>query len=73
MTVFFKQAKMDAQSKLRSAQNELEQLQETLEEEQESKATLQKQLAAAKSDASSWRDKYENEATPRIEEIEEAK
>lgn len=64
---------MDALSKLRSAQNELEQLQENLEEEQEGKATLQKQLATAKGDASSWRDKFENEATPRLEELEEAK
>ena len=71
--ISLQQAKMDAQSKLRSAQNELEQLQESLEEEQETKAMIQKQLAASKSDAASWRDKYENDATPRIEELEEAK
>ena len=64
---------MDAQSKLKSAQAEVSQLQDALEEEQESKATLQKQLVAAKNEAASWKNKFENEATPRIEELEDSK
>ena len=69
----FIQGKLEAQSKLRSAQSDLAQLQESLDEEQEAKNGLQKQLAAAKSDANMWRSKYEGEATMRIEELEEAK
>lgn len=64
---------MEAQSKLRSAQNDIAQLNDSLEEEQEAKAALQKQLAAAKTDANMWRTKFEGEATQRIEELEESK
>lgn len=49
------------------------QLSESLEEEQEAKSALQKQLAAAKADANSWRSKCEGEASQRIEELEETK
>lgn len=58
---------------MRSALADNAQLQESLEEEQESKAALQKQLATAKSDANTWKSKFEGEATPKIEELEEAK
>lgn len=47
--------------------------QESIEEEQDSKAELQKQLVNAKSEAASWKNKFESEATPRIEELEDAK
>ncbi len=72
-TLSLSQGKLEAQSKLRSAQSNLAQLQDSLEEEQEAKSALQKQLAAAKSDANMWRAKYEGEAIQRIEELEEAK
>ena len=52
---------------------ELSSTQESLEEEQEGKAALQKQLMAAKSEASMWKGKFETEATPRIEELEDSK
>jgi septal ring factor EnvC (AmiA/AmiB activator) len=58
---------------LRSAQSDIAQLQESLDEEQESKAAVQKQLAAAKSEANTWKAKYEGEAVPKIEELEESK
>ena len=67
------QAKQDAQSKLRHLTAELANTQDSLDEEQEGKAAIQKQLMAAKSDASSWKNKFETEATPRIEELEDAK
>ena len=67
------QAKQDAQSKLRHLTAELANTQDTLEEELEGKAAMQKQLMAAKSDGSSWKNKFETEATPRIEELEDAK
>ena len=67
------QAKHDAQAKLRQVQLDLQQLQESLEEEQDSKAEVQKQLVAAKTEAAMWKGKFEGEAQPRIEELEEAK
>lgn len=67
------QAKHDAQSKLRQSQLDLQQSQETIEEEQDSKGELQKQLVAAKAEAAMWKGKFEGEAQPRIEELEEAK
>ena len=67
------QAKLDSHSKMKQAEMELQNLQETLEEEQEAKADVQKQLSAAKADAAQWRSRMENEAAPRIEELEEAK
>ena len=70
---FFLQGKLEFQSKLKSAQADLAQLQDSLDEEQEAKNALQKQLAAAKSDANMWRNKYEGEATQRMEELEDAK
>jgi myosin heavy chain 6/7 len=66
-------AKQDAQSKLRNMTSELSSTQESLEEEQEAKATLQKQLMAAKNDANTWKNKFETEATPKIEELEDSK
>ena len=51
----------------------LQQAQENVEEEQDSKAELQKQLVAAKSESAQWKSKYENEALQRIEELEDAK
>jgi hypothetical protein len=53
--------------------SELSSTQESLEEEQEAKATLQKQLMAAKNDANTWKNKFETEATPKIEELEDSK
>lgn len=47
--------------------------QESIEEEQDSKAELQKQLVNAKSEAANWKNKFDSEATPRIEELEDAK
>jgi len=47
--------------------------QESIEEEQDSKAELQKQLVNAKSEAASWKNKFDSEASPRIEELEDAK
>ena len=47
--------------------------QDSLEEEQEGRAALQKQLMTAKNEANTWKNKFENEATPRLEELEEAK
>lgn len=67
------QAKHDAQAKLRQVQLDLQQLQETMEEEQDSKAEVQKQLVAAKTEAALWKGKFEGEAQPRIEELEDAK
>lgn len=67
------QGKLDAQSKLRSAQSDVAQLHETLEEEQEAKASLQKQLAAAKGEVNMWRNKCEGEVTQRMEELEDVK
>ena len=64
---------MDAQSRLKQAHADIAQLQDNLEEEQESKSGIQKQLMTAKNDAATYRNKFENEATPRIEELEEAK
>ena len=64
---------MDAQSKLKSAQAELSQLQDDFEGEQESKGHLQKQLTSAKNDAASWKNRFDNEATPKIEELEDGK
>ena len=37
------------------------------------KAMLQKQLMVAKNEAGTWKNKFENEAAPRIEELEDAK
>ena len=34
---------------------------------------MQKQLTTAKNDANTWKNKFQNEATPRIEELEDAK
>ena len=73
MHCFLSQGKADAQSRLKAAQSELAQLQDSLDEEQEAKDTLQKQLLTAKNEASTFRNQFENEATPRIEELEEAK
>lgn len=67
------QAKQDAQTKLRQATADLSSTQDSLEEEQEAKSALQKQMMAAKNDANLWKGKFENEATPRIEELEDAK
>ena len=67
------QAKHDAQSKLKQVQLDLQQSQESVEEEQDSKAELQKQLVSAKTEAAMWKGKFEGEAQPRIEELEEAK
>lgn len=72
-SLFTVQAKLDSHSKMKQAEMELQNLQETLEEEQEAKADVQKQLSAAKADAAQWRSRMENEAAPRIEELEEAK
>ena len=58
---------------MRSAQSDISQLQESLDEEQESKSAVQKQLAAAKTDANNWKSKHEGEALPKIEELEESK
>ena len=66
-------AKLDALSKLKLAQAEVQNLQDSLEEEQEGKSDVQRQLTAAKSDANQWRSKFESEATPRIEELEDNK
>lgn len=48
-------------------------MQETLDEEIEGKSSLQSQLASAKSEAANWKNKFETEATPRIEELEDGK
>ena len=34
---------------------------------------MQKQLMTAKNEANTWKNKFETEATPRIEELEDAK
>ena len=47
--------------------------QDSLEEEQEGKAVLQKQMMTAKNDANTWKNKFESEAMPRIEELEDTK
>lgn len=60
-------------SKLKHAEAEIQNLQESLEEEQDSKSDIQRQLTSAKSDANQWRSKFESEATPRIEELEDNK
>ena len=67
------QAKQDAQSKLRQATAELTSVQDSLDEEQEGKAAVEKQLMTAKNDANMWKSKFETEATPRIEELEDSK
>lgn len=64
---------MDAISKLKQAEADLANAQESIEEEQDSKAELQKQLVNAKSEAANWKNKFDSEATPRIEELEDAK
>ena len=71
--LFPPQAKLDAQSRLKQLQADIAQLQDSLEEEQESKSAVQKQLMTAKNDAASWKNKFENEATPRLEELEDSK
>lgn len=58
---------------MRQMTADLSTAQDSLEEEQEGKAALQKQMVAAKNDANLWKGKFENEATPRIEELEDAK
>lgn len=58
---------------MKQAEMELQNVQDSLEEELESKADVQKQLSAAKAEASQWRSKMENDAAPRIEELEDAK
>ena len=58
---------------MKQAEMELQNVQDSLEEEQETKAEIQKQLSAAKADAAQWRSKLENDANPRIEELEDAK
>ena len=58
---------------MRSAQSDIGQLQEALDEEQESKAAIQKQLANTKNEANNWKSKYEGEALPKIEELDESK
>ena len=60
-------------AKLKSAQSDVVQLQSSLDEEQDTRAAVQKQLAASKNDAANWKNKFENEATPRLEELEDAK
>ncbi len=67
------QAKFDIQSKYKALQSEHEQLQETHDEEMDSKSSLQSQMTSAKSEVATWKNKFETEATPRIEELEEAK
>ena len=64
---------MDAVAKLKQVEADLANAQESIEEEQDSKAELQKQLVNAKSEAASWKNKFDSEATPRIEELEDAK
>ncbi len=64
---------MDALSKLKQAEAEIQNLQDSLEEEQDSKSELQRQMTAAKNDAAQWRSKYDSEAMPRIEELEDSK
>ena len=67
------QAKLDAQSRLKQSQNEIQNLQDSLEEEQDSKSEMQKHLSSAKNEAAQWKAKFETEAAPRIEELEESK
>ena len=67
------QAKIDSQSKLKALQAEHAQLQENLDEEMEAKGAIQRQLANVKTEAATWKGKFENEATPRIEELEDGK
>lgn len=67
------QAKFDIQSKFKSLQSEHGQLQETLDEEMDGKSSLQSQLTSAKAEAANWKNKFETEAAPRIEELEDGK
>ena len=58
---------------MKQAQNEVQNLNETVEEEQDSKSELSKQLAAAKAEAAQWKNKFETEINPRMEELEDSK
>ena len=64
---------MDALTKLKLAQADVQNLQDALEEEQEGKSEIQKQLTAARSEATQLKSKFDNEATPKIEELEDNK
>ena len=64
---------MDALAKLKLAQADVQSLQDALEEEQDGKSEIQKQLTAAKSEATQLKSKFDNEATPKIEELEDNK
>lgn len=59
--------------KLKAMESELNHAHESIEEEQEGKTELQKQLTATKNDAAQLRARLDNEATPRIEELEDTK
>ena len=67
------QAKLDVQSKLRSAQAEVSQLQENVEEEQANRNNLSKQLAVAKNESIQWKSKAEGEVAQKMEELEESR
>ena len=44
-----------------------------LDQEQGEKSTLQDKLLKANSEAAQWKSKYERDALPQIEELEDAK
>ncbi|KAL5473297.1 hypothetical protein EMCRGX_G027764 [Ephydatia muelleri] len=66
-------SKADIMVKLKAMESELNHAHESIEEEQEGKTELQKQLTATKNDAAQLRARLDNEATPRIEELEDTK
>lgn len=59
--------------KYRNLEHDIEVLREKLEEECEGKGNLQRLVSLASADADKWRAKYETEALPRAQELEEAR
>ena len=72
-SIIFDQAKQEAHSKMNGLLNENDSLSDMLDQEQEEKSILQDKLLKANAEAGLWKGKYEKDALPQIEELEEAK
>lgn len=58
---------------MKNLEVDLEQANESLEEEQEARSDLEKELSKAKSEAASWKRKFDEEGTAKSEELESAR
>ena len=61
------------QSKVSGLLSENDSLQDMVDQEQGEKATVQEKLLKSNSESAQWKSRYEREALPQIEELEDAK